>query len=431
MVQPRHLHPDTLAIHAGVGPDPATGARAVPIYQTTSYSFESTDEAAALFELATPGHIYSRISNPTVSAFEERIAALEHGVAAVATASGQAALHLAVSTLLSAGDHIVASRNIYGGSVNLLRLTLPRFGIETSFVDVRDHAAIAGAFNDSTKLLIAETLGNPGLEVADIPALARLAHERETPLLIDNTFASPHLMRPIVHGADIVIHSATKWIGGHGIAIGGVIVDGGHFDWRQTGRFPTMTEPYPGYGGLVYTDTFGPSAFASRARTEGLRDFGNCMSPQNAFYLLQGVETLSLRMDKHVANAKEVIAFLSSHESVAYVVHPSMPSHPDHELASRLLPHGAGSIVSFGVRGGRAAGARFIDGCGLASHLANVGDTRTLVIHPATTTHAQLDTEALAAAGIGEEMIRISVGIEDPSDIIADLAQALKASQRT
>ena len=430
MVKPRFLRPDSLALHAGASPDPVTGARAVPIYQTTSYCFESTEEAAALFDLASPGHIYSRISNPTVAAFEERMAALEQGVAAVATASGQAALHLAVTTLLSAGDHIVASRNIYGGSVNLLRLTLPRFGIETSFVDVRDHDAIKGAFTGKTKLLMVETLGNPGLEVAHIPEIAEIAHARGCPLLIDNTFATPHLMRPIEHGADIVMHSATKWIGGHGVAIGGVLVDGGRFDWHASGRFPTLTEPYPGYGELVFADSFGPAAFSARARAEGLRDFGGCLSPQNAFYLLQGLETLSLRMDRHVANTDRVLEFLSSHEAVTFVLHPRLASHPDHDLAQRLLPNGAGSIVTFGVRGGRAAGAAFIDACKLASHLANVGDARTLVIHPASTTHAQLGAEALRAAGVGEDMIRISVGIEDAGDIIADLKQALEASQR-
>lgn len=430
MVQPRFFRPDTLALHAGGGPDPTTGARAVPIYQTTSFCFENTDEAAALFDLQTPGHIYSRISNPTVSAFEERMAALEGGVAAVATASGQAALHLAIATLLSAGDRIVASRNIYGGTANLLKLTLPRFGIETKFVDIRDHVAVEAAMDDCVKLLLTETLGNPGLEVADIPALADLAHRQDTPLLVDNTFATPSLMRPIEHGADIVMHSATKWIGGHGIAIGGALVDSGRFDWRAGGRFPTLSEPYAGHAGLVFTDMFGPSAFAARARAEGLRDFGACLSPQNAFYLLQGLETLSLRMARHVENAEAVVKFLSAHEQVEYVLHPRHPDHPDHMLAERLLPKGAGSIVSFGVKGGRQAGAAFIENCRLASHLANVGDARTLAIHPASTTHAQLGAEALAAAGVREDMIRLSVGIEDIADILDDLSRALKAAAR-
>ncbi|MCB1969767.1 MAG: O-acetylhomoserine aminocarboxypropyltransferase [Geminicoccaceae bacterium] len=427
MIRPRFLHPDTLALHAGGGPDPSTGARAVPIYQTTSFCFESTDEAAALFDLETPGHIYSRISNPTVSAFEERMAALENGVAAVATASGQAALHLAIATLLGAGDRIVASRHIYGGSANLLKLTLPRFGIETRFVDVRDHEAIDRAMEGRVRLLLVETLGNPGLEVADIPALAAIAHRHDVPLLVDNTFATPCLMKPIDHGADIVMHSATKWIGGHGVAIGGVLVDGGRFDWRASGRFPTLSEPCPGYGHLVFADTFGPSAFAARARAEGLRDFGACMSPQNAFYLLQGLETLPLRMSRHVTNTDAVLDFLGQHGNVAYVLHPRREDHHDHDLARHLLPRGAGSVVSFGIVGGREAGARFIERCRLASHLANVGDARTLVIHPASTTHAQLGPEALAAAGVREDMVRISVGLEDSGDIIADLRQALDA----
>lgn len=430
MVQPRSLRPDTLALHAGGGPDPATGARAVPIYQTTSFCFESTDEAAALFDLQTPGHVYSRISNPTVSAFEERMAALEGGVAAVATASGQAALHLAIATILSAGDRIVASRNVYGGTCRFLKLTLPRFGIETELVDIRDHAAIEAAMDGRVKLLLTETLGNPGLEVADIPVLAAIAHRHHMPLVVDNTFATPCLMRPIEHGADIVMHSATKWIGGHGVAIGGVLVDAGRFDWRQNGRYPTLSEPYEGHAGLVFADMFGPSAFAARARAEGLRDFGACLSPQNAFYLLQGLETLSLRMARHVENTDAVLEFLSSHDDIAYVLHPRHSSHPDHALARKLLPDGAGSVVSFGVRGGRRAGAAFIENCRLASHLANVGDTRTLAIHPASTTHAQLGPEALAAMGVHEDMVRLSIGIEDVADILEDLANALKSVSR-
>lgn len=419
----------TLALHAGFGPDPVHGARAVPIYQSTSFCFENSDEAAALFNLDTPGHIYSRISNPTVSVFEERVAAMEEGVAAVATASGQAALHLAIATLLSAGDHIVASRNIYGGSSNLFRLTMPRFGIETSFAGARDLDALEAAIQPNTKLLFAETIGNPGLEIADIPALAKLAHCHGIPLMIDNTFASPHLMQPIRHGADIVMHSATKWIGGHGVAIGGILIDGGRFDWHESGKFPTLTEPYPGYQ-LTYADTFGPSAFAMRARTEGLRDFGACMSAQTAFYLIQGLETLSLRMARHVENAQAIAAFLAEHPAVSFVAHPSLRDHPDHDLAQRLLPKGAGSMISFGVKGGRAAGAAFIEACQMSSHLANVGDARTLVIHPATTTHAQLSEAELDAAGVSPDLIRISVGIEALNDIQSDLERALRAAQK-
>ncbi|MEK0083436.1 O-acetylhomoserine aminocarboxypropyltransferase [Benzoatithermus flavus] len=430
-MDPKFLDPMTLALHAGQVPDPVTGARAVPIHQTTSYVFRDTEHAAGLFNLERAGHLYSRISNPTVAVLEERVAALEGGVAAVATASGQAALHLAIATLMGAGSHIVAARNLYGGSVNLLRLTLPRFGIETTFVDPREPASFAAAIRPETRLVYAETLGNPGLEVLNLPAVAEVAHAHGLPLVVDNTFLTPHLCRPLDHGADIVIHSATKWLGGHGVAIGGVVVDGGRFDWQAVpGRFPTMTEPYPGYAGLAFAESFGPCAFAARARAEGLRDFGACMSPQNAFYLLLGIETLPLRMERHVANTAAVLDFLSGHPAVAYVVHPSRHDHPDHALARRLLPKGAGSIVSFGVKGGRAAGARFIEACRLASHLANVGDAKTLVIHPASTTHLQLGEEQLAAVGLKDDMIRLSVGLEAPSDIVADLDRALRASQK-
>ena len=430
MTEPKLFKFDTLALHAGQQPDPVTGARAVPIYQTTSYVFTDADEAASLFNLERAGHIYSRISNPTVAVLEERVAALEGGVGAVATASGQAALHLAIVTLMDAGSHIVASKSLYGGSTNLFKLTLPRFGIQTSFVDPRDPAAFAAAIRPETRLLFAETIGNPGLEVLDIPAVAEVAHRHGLPLLIDNTFATPYLCRPFEHGADLVLHSATKWLGGHGLAIGGILVDGGGFDWRGSGKFPTMTEPYAGYDGLVYLDSFGPSAFHMRARTEGLRDFGACMSPQNAFYILQGVETLPLRIERHIANTQAIVAFLARHDAVAYVVHPSLPGHADHRLAKKLLPKGAGSMVSFGVKGGREAGRRFIEACRLASHLANVGDAKTLVIHPASTTHLQVGAEGLAAAGVGEDMIRLSVGIEDVQDIIDDLDHALRQAQR-
>ena len=429
-MEPRFLHADTLALHAGQVPDPATGARAVPIHQTTSFVFPDVDHAAGLFNLERAGHLYSRISNPPVAVLEERVAALEGGVAAVATASGMAAMHLAIATLMGAGGHIVAAHNLYGGTVNLLRLTLPRFGIETSFVDPRDLDGLAAAIRPETRLVLAEVVGNPGLEVLDLPAAAAIAHAHGLPLLVDATFLTPHLCRPFEHGADLVVHSLTKWLGGHGVAIGGILVDGGRFDWQASGRFPTLTEPYPGYAGLSYTDSFGPQAFAARARTEGLRDFGACLSPQNAFYLLLGIETLPLRMERHMANTAAVLDFLGKHPAVAWVVHPSLPDHPDHALAARLLPRGAGSIVSFGVQGGRAAGARFIEGCTLASHLANVGDAKTLVIHPASTTHLQLGPEQLAAVGLRDDMVRLSVGLEDPADITADLDRALRASQK-
>ncbi len=421
---------ETLSLHAGQHPDPVTGSRAVPIHQTTSFVFQDTDHAAALFNLERAGHIYTRISNPTIAVLEERLAALENGVGAVCTASGMAALHLAIATILDAGDHIVASSSLYGGTINLLAHTLPRFGITTTFVKPRDHDAFKAAIKPNTKLVIGETIGNPGLEVLDIPAVAAIAHAAKIPLLIDNTFATPFLSRPLDLGADLVMNSTTKWIGGHGIAIGGVLVDGGRFDWRASGKFPQLTEPYAGYHGIVFDEQFGTAAFIMRARTEGLRDFGACLSPTNAFQLLQGVETLGIRMERHVANTSAVLAALTANKAVDWVLHPSLENHPDHALAKTLLPRGAGSIISFGIKGGRPAGRKFIEALKLTSHLANVGDAKTLVIHPASTTHQQMDAEQLKAAGIGEELIRLSVGIEAAQDIIDDLAQALRFSQK-
>ncbi|BBK40104.1 O-acetylhomoserine aminocarboxypropyltransferase [Allostella vacuolata] len=420
----------TLSLHAGQQPDPVHGARAVPIYQTTSFVFQSTDHAASLFNLERPGHIYSRISNPTVAVLEERIAALEGGVGAVCTASGQAALHLAIATLMGAGGHIVAAASLYGGSINLLKLTLPRFGIETTFVPPRDPDAFARAIRPETRLVFTETVGNPGLEVVDLPRVAAIAHDHGLPVLVDATFSTPYLCRAMDHGADLVMHSATKWMGGHGVAIGGVVVDGGRFDWEASGRFPTLTEPYAGYHGIDFAEEYGPLAFIMRARAEGLRDFGAAMSPTNAFHILQGIETLPLRMERHVANARAVLEFLRTAPQVAWVCHPDLPDHPDHALAARLMPKGAGSMIAFGIRGGREAGRVFIDRLGLVSHLANVGDAKSLVIHPASTTHQQLDAAALAAAGVGEDMIRLSVGLEDAGDIIDDLRQALRAAER-
>lgn len=430
MVDPNFFRFDTLSLHAGQRPDPSTGARAVPIFFTTSYSFPDTDEAAALFNLESPGHIYSRISNPTVAVLEERVAALEGGVGAVCAASGTAALHLAVTTLMSAGDHIVASKNLYGGSFNMMNLTLPRFGITTTFVDPRDPNAFAAAIQPNTKLVYGETLGNPGIEVMDIAAIADVAHAHDLPLMVDSTFTTPYLFRPIEHGADIVMHSLTKFMGGHGTALGGAIVDGGRFDWLSTDKFPTLSQPYPGYHGVVFAEEFGPTALGMRARAEGLRDFGACMSPHNAFALLQGIETLSLRMDRHIANTDKVLAMLQTNDAVSWVKHPRVPSHPDYELAKRLYPKGAGSILSFGIKGGRAAGRKFIEAVQLASHLANIGDAKTLVIHPGSTTHGQLSADQLITAGISEDLIRLSVGLEDADDIIEDLERALKASQR-
>src|SRR6516164_6751349 len=421
---------ETLSLHAGQHPDPTTGARAVPIFQTTSYVFQDTEHAAALFNLERAGHIYTRISNPTTAVLEERLAALENGVGAIATASGMAAMHLAIATLANAGDHIAASASLYGGTINLLAHTLPRFGITTTFVKPRDLDGFRGAIQPNTRLVIAETIGNPGLEVLDIPAVAHIAHAAKIPLLIDNTFATPYLSRPIDHGADIVMHSATKWLGGHGIAIGGAIVDGGRFDWRASEKFGVVTEPYAGYHGIVFDEQFGPAAFIMRARTEGLRDFGACISPTNAFQLLQGVETLPVRMDRHVQNTHAVLEALKGNKAVEWVLHPSLEDHPDYQLAKRLLPRGAGSIVSFGIKGGRPAGRKFIESLRMISHPANVGDAKTLVIHPASTTHQQMDAGQLKAAGIGEELVRLSVGIEAAGDIIDDLGQALRFSQK-
>jgi O-acetylhomoserine (thiol)-lyase len=430
MIDPKFLKFDSLSLHAGQQPDSVTGARAVPIYQTTSYVFDDSDHAAALFNLESPGHIYSRISNPTVGVLEERIAALEGGVGAVCTASGHAALFLAIATLMDSGGHIVSSSALYGGSLNLFRLTLPRFGITTSFVNPRDIDGFRKAIRPETRLVFAETIGNPGLEVLDVPALAAVAHEAKLPLLVDATFTTPYLSRPIEQGADLVLHSATKWLGGHGLAIGGALVDGGKFDWEASGKFPTLTEPYAGYHGIDFAEDFGPAAFIMRARLEGLRDFGACMAPANAFYILQGVETLPLRMARHVENAQKVAVALKQDPAVQWVNYPGAPDSPDAALVKQLLPKGAGSMISFGVKGGRAAGRKFIDSLKLASHLANVGDAKTLVIHPASTTHRQLDEAALKASGIGEELIRLSVGLEDVSDIVDDLSQALKASQK-
>ena len=430
MADPLAFKRDTLSLHAGQKPDPTTGARAVPIYQTTSYVFDDTEQAASLFNLERAGHIYTRISNPTVAVLEERMAALEGGVGAVCTASGQAALHLAVATLMDAGGHIVSSASIYGGSHNLFTHTLPRFGIETTFVDPRDTDGFRRAIRPETRLVFGETLGNPGLEIMDMPAVAAVAHEAGIPLMIDSTFATPCLCRPIEHGCDIVMHSATKFLGGHGVAIGGVIVDAGAFDWEASGKFPTLTEPYLGYHGIDFAEEFGPAAFIARARAEGLRDFGACMSPTNAFHILQGVESLPVRMARHVENARRIVAFLDGHAAVSWVSYPELPSHPDHERAKTLLPNGSGAIFCFGVKGGREAGRAFIEAVELLSHLANVGDAKSLVIHPASTTHQQMDAEALEAAGVGEDMVRLSIGLEDPDDLIADLERGLRAAAR-
>jgi O-acetylhomoserine (thiol)-lyase len=419
----------TRAVHAGGRPDPTTGARAVPIYQTSSFVFEDADEAATLFALQSYGNIYSRIANPTVAAFEERMASLDGGLGAVATASGMAAELLTFSALAGAGDHIVASARLYGGTRTLLESTLARFGVTTTFVASDEPEAFAAAITPSTRLLYTEVIGNPSCTIADLAGLADVAHAHDLPLVVDATLATPYLCRPIEHGADIVVHSATKFIGGHGTSLGGVVVESGLFPW-DNGRFPAMTDPVASYGGLTWWGNFAEYGFLTRLRSEQLRDMGPALSPFHAFLFLMGLETLALRMETHVANAAKVASFLEAHPDVAWVNYAGLASSPHHERAKRYLPKGPGAVFAFGVRGGREAGRRFIQSVDLCSHLANVGDTRTLVIHPGSTTHAQLDDEALAAAGVGADLVRISVGIEDVEDICADLDQALAAAVR-
>ena len=421
---------DSLSVHAGARPDEETGARATPIYLSTSFVFRDSDQAAALFNMEQSGHVYSRISNPTVAVLEERIAALEAAVGAVATASGQAALHLGIATIAGAGSHIVASRALYGGSHNLLHFTLRRFGIETTFVDPRDLDAWRAALRPNTRLLFGETLGNPGLDVLDIPAVAEIAHAHRVPLMVDSTFTTPWLMRPAEFGADLIQHSATKFLCGHGTVVGGLLVDTGTFDWTASGKFPELTEPYDGFHGMVFAEESTVAPFLLRARREGLRDFGACMSPMNAFQILQGIETLPLRMARHVASAQRIAEHLEAHPLVARVAHPGLASHPDHALAQRLLPRGCGAVFSFDLKGDRAAGQRFVSALRLFSHLANVGDARSLVSHPASTTHFRVDAAALEAAGIREGTLRLSIGLEDPDDLIEDLNAAFKAAQR-
>ena len=428
---PRGFGFDTLSVHAGQAPDPTTGARATPIYQTASFVFKDADQAVGLFNIERAGHVYSRLSNPTNAVLEERIAALDGGVGAIAAASGQAAMHLAIATICSAGDHIVASRSIYGGTHNLLAYTLPRFGIQTTFVDPRNVDAFVSAIRPNTKLVFGEILGNPGLEVMNVPAVATAVHACGLPLLIDATFSTPYLFKPLDHGADLVVHSATKFLSGHGVVIGGLVVDGGTFDWEKSDRFPTLTEPYAGFHDLVFAEEFGPGAFLMRARKEGMRDFGACMAPMTAFQILQGLETLPLRMARHVTNAVAVAEFLLQNKMVSHVNYPGLASHPDYALAQELLPRGAGAVLSFEIKGGRAAGQLFIEKLELFSHLANVGDAKSLVIHPASTTHHRMDAAALRAAGIGEGLVRLSIGLEDPRDLLDDLGRALRAVEKS
>ena len=421
---------DTLSLHAGQTVDGEFGARASPIYQTTSYVFPDTDTASSIFNLERGGHAYSRITNPTVGVLEQRIAALEGGSAAVCMASGMAATFCALTAILGQGDHIVASTQMYGGNISLMKNTLPRFGINTTFVDPTDTQGFEDAIQDNTRVIYGELIGNPGLDIMDLEAIGEISKAKQIPLMIDATFNTPYLCRCFDHGANIIIHSVTKWMGGHGVAIGGAVVDGGNFDWGAAAKFSTITEPYAPFSGIILWEEFGPSAFAMRLRAEAMRDFGPAMSPMNAFLLLQGIETLSLRMDRHLENTRKLLEFLQNHEQVVWVIHPDLPEHRSHALAKKYLPKGAGSIVSFGVKGGRDAGKAFIENVQLASHLANVGDAKTLIIHPATTTHSRVDAEALVAAGITDDMIRLSVGLEDADDIMAGFEDGFRASRK-
>ena len=422
---------DTLGLHAGHSPDERFGSRAVPIHQTTSYVFENSEHAAALFNMEIGGHIYSRLSNPTVAVLEQRLAALEGGVAAVAVASGMSALFLTVLALCSAGDHIVSSSQMYGANINLFEHTLSRYGVETTFVKPNDPEGFATAIRPNTKMIFGEVIGNPGLDIMDVPKIAAIAEQAGVPLVLDATFNTPWLFKPLDHGANIVIHSLTKWIGGHGVAMGGAIIDGGNFDWGQNDRFPTLTSPHYAFQQVNLWEEFGPLAFTMRVRSEGMYNVGPCLSPTNAFHLLQGLETLGLRMERHMSNTQKMLAFLSAHEQIGWVRHPSLNDHPDHDVAKRLMPKGAGSIIACGVKGGREAGRAFIESVEIASHLANVGDAKTLVIHPGSTTHSHLTPQAMENAGLTDDMIRISVGLEDIDDLSTDFDRALKIAGKS
>jgi O-acetylhomoserine (thiol)-lyase len=426
--QPRFA---TIAVHGGQEADPTTKSRAVPIYQTSSYVFDDADHAARLFALKEFGNIYTRIMNPTTDVFEKRIAALEGGAAALATASGQAAETLTIITLAKAGEEIVSTTSLYGGTYNLFHYTLPKLGITVRFVDAENYDGLRKAITAKTRAVYTETLGNPKLDVVDIEKLAAIAHQQNLPLIIDNTSASPALCRPIEWGADIVVESATKFIGGHGTSIGGVIVDGGKFDWKASGRFPDFVEPDPSYHGISYTEAFGPLAFILKARVQGLRDTGACLSPFNSFLFLQGAETLHLRMARHSENALAVAQFLENHKQVAWVNYPGLPSSPHYKLSAKYLPNGASALVTFGIRGGYEAGKSLINSLKLFSLLANIGDAKSLVIHPASTTHQQLNAEEQVSTGVTPDLVRLSVGIEDVNDIIADLDQGLNASAKS
>jgi O-acetylhomoserine (thiol)-lyase len=422
---------NTLALHAGYTPDPTTGARAVPLYQTTSYQFRDTDHAAALFALQEPGNIYTRIMNPTNDVFEKRIAALEGGIGAVATASGQFAETLTILTLCNAGDEVISASALYGGTYTLFSQSLKRLGITVHFVDGSNPAAFEPLINQRTRLIYLETIGNPKLEIPDFERISAIAHAHGIPVVVDNTFATPYLCRPFEFGVDIVVHSTTKWIGGHGLSIGGVIVDGGKFDWKASGRHSGLVEPEPAYHGAVLADVLGAAAFIGRARVVGLRDLGGCQAPFNSFLNIIGLETLALRVQRHVENTLAVAEYLQDHPAVAWVNYPGLPSHASYALAKKYLPKGAGAVLGFGIKGGREAGRAFIDSLKLFSHLANVGDARSLAIHPATTTHQQLSPEEQAASGVTDDYVRLAVGIEDINDILGDLDQALTVAQGT
>ncbi|MGI9389106.1 MAG: O-acetylhomoserine aminocarboxypropyltransferase [Boseongicola sp.] len=421
---------DTLSLHAGQVPDERFGSRAVPIHQTTSYMFQSTEQAAALFNMEIGGHIYSRLTNPTVAVLEQRLAALDGGVAAVAVSSGMAALYLTVIALASQGDHIVASSQMYGANVNLFQHTLNRFGLTATFVPPNDPQTIEKAIQPNTKMVFGEVIGNPGMDIMDVPAIAEITRKAGIPLVIDGTFNTPWLFEPLKHGANIVIHSLTKWMGGHGIALGGGIIDGGNFDWGQNDKFPTITEPHFAFQNVNLWEEFGPAAFSTRVRTEGMFNIGPCLAPMNAFHILQGLETLPLRMERHMSNTEKLLDFLTNHDQISWIKHPLLPDHPDHETAKRLMPKGSGSIITMGVKGGRDAGRAFIESVELSSHLANVGDAKTLVIHPGSTTHSHLDEKAVKASGLTDDLVRVSVGLEDIDDIVADFEKGLKAAAR-
>ena len=430
MKKPKDLNLETLSLHAGNKPDSDFGSRATPIYQTSSFVFPDSETAAGIFNNERAGHTYSRITNPTNAVLEERISSLEGGIGAISTASGQAALFLAITTILGKGSHIVASKSLYGGSHNLLEYTLPRFGITSSFVDFRKPKNIKSAIQKNTGLIFGETLGNPGLDVMNIEMVSNIAHQNKLPLLVDSTFTTPYLMKPFDYGADLIFHSATKFLSGHGVVIGGLLVDSGNFEWSSNKKFKTLNEPYNGFHNMKFVEEFGPAAFINRARKEGARDFGACMSPHTAFLILQGLETLSLRMEKHISNTREIVSFLNEHKNVKSVSYPELENHPDNKLAQEILPRGCGAVFTFEIEGGLESGKKFIESLNIFSHLANVGDAKSLVIHPASTTHHRMDTLALKNAGISESTVRLSIGIEDINDLKEDLDEALKQANR-